>query len=302
VLLDRIAYVILEVRFSAGEITPTFVIPMVTLPMLSQIIHRFRLHLPSTKFCAQLAISLLVTAHGILPASADSSATAPAALKTILTNIDTAANNRQLPTLLRYYSPNFNPGDGLTRATWQQSLGQFWQSYSNLKYTTTVASWKPDGKGYIAQTVTKITGTQQTNGRSQNLQATIESRQKIAGGQIVEQQIIHERTQVSSGSQPPTVDLTLPDKLQANAEYNLDAIVREPLGEDVLMGAVVEQPISADAYGKASDYKLELLTAGGLFKIARAPGKSGDYWFSTVFIRPTGMTTLTQRVRVIKAQ
>ncbi len=270
--------------------------------MLSQIIHRFRPHLPSTKFCAQLAISLLVTAHGILPASADNAATAPAALKTILTNIDTAANSRQLPTLLRYYSANFNPGDGLTKATWQQSLGQFWQSYGNIKYTTTVATWKPDGNGYTAETITKITGTQVTNGRTQSLQATIKSRQKIAGGQIIEQQILQERTQVSSGSQPPTVDLTLPDKLQANAEYNLDAIVREPLGEDVLLGAVVEQPISAASYGKASDYKLELLTAGGLFKIARAPGKSGDYWFSTVFVRPTGMTTLTQRVRVVKAQ
>jgi hypothetical protein len=301
-LENRIAYVIVEVRFSVGKITPPIVIPTVTLPMLSQIIHRFRPNLRSTKFCAQLAISLLVTAHGILPASADSSATAPAALKTILSNIDTAANSRQLPTLLRYYGANFNPGDGMTRATWQQSLGQLWQSYSNLKYTTTLVSWKPDGNGYTAETVTKITGTQQTNGRIEKLQATIQSRQKIAGGQIVEQQIIHERTQVSSGSQPPTVDLTLPDKLQTNAEYNLDAIVREPLGEDVLMGAVVEQPISADSYGKASDYKLELLTAGGLFKISRAPGKSGDYWFSTVFIRPTGMTTLTQRVRVVKAQ
>jgi hypothetical protein len=269
--------------------------------MLQQIIPHFHSRLLPTKFCTQVAISLLVAAHGILPAHADSPSTAPAALKTILTKIDTAANNRQLPELLGYYSDNFNPGDGLNRATWQQSLSQFWRSYSNLKYTTTLASWKPSPNGYTAEIVTKIAGTQQINGKTQRLQAAIQSRQKIVGGQIVEQQIINERTQVSSGAQPPTIDLTMPDKLQTNAEYNLDAIVREPLGEDVLMGALVEQPISADAYIKPSDYKLELLTAGGLFKISRAPGKSGDYWFSTVFIRPAGMTTLTQRVRVVKA-
>jgi cobalamin biosynthesis protein CbiD len=64
------------------------------------------------------------------------------------------------------------------------------------------------------------------------------------------------------------------------------------------MGTTIEQPVSAQGYNQPANYKLELLTAGGLFKVARAPGKSGDYWFSTIFIRPTGMTTLTQRVRV----
>jgi hypothetical protein len=246
-----------------------------------------------------LAVGLPFTAQPIF-AQSNSPSSAPAALKTILAKIDTAANSRQLPELLRYYSPNFNTSDGLTRAAWQQSLGQFWQTYSNLKYTTTLENWRVEGNGYTADTLTKITGTQQLNGRAMSLQATVQSRQKIVGGQIVSQQILQERSQVSSGTQPPTIDLNLPTKLQTNAEYSLDAIVKEPLGEDVLMGATIEQPVSAIAYTKPSDYKLELLTAGGLFKVARAPGKSGDYWFSTVFIRPSGMTTLSQRVHVVR--
>jgi hypothetical protein len=229
-------------------------------------------------------------------------APAPPALKTLLSNIDAAANGRKLPELTRYYSPNFTTSDGLTKAAWQQALGQFWQSYSNLKYTTTLQNWQGTGNSYTADTLTKIAGTQQLNGRTHNLQATIQSRQKIVGGQIVQQQILQERTQVSSGTKPPTIELNLPDKLQTNAEYNLDAIVAEPLGEDVLLGTVLEQPVSDRVYGKPANYKLELLTAGGLFKVARAPGKSGDYWFSTIFIRPAGMTTLTQRVRVVKGQ
>ena len=239
---------------------------------------------------------------GQLLAQGNSPATAPAVLKTILTKIDTAANSRQLPELLRHYSPTFTTSDGLDRAAWQKSLGQFWQTYSNIKYATTLESWRSEGTGYSADTLTQITGTQQMNGRTFNLKATIHSRQKIAGGQIMQQQILQERTQTSSGTQPPSIDLSLPDRLQTNAEYNLDAIVREPLGEDVLMGATVEQPVSAQAYTQLADYKLELLTAGGLFKVARAPGKSGDYWISTVFIRPTGMTTLTQRVHIFKAK
>jgi hypothetical protein len=254
----------------------------------------------------KLALSALVVGcqqAAIFPALADSSIlTAPTGLKTMLTKIDAAANQRRLPELLRYYSPNFTTSDGLNRTGWQQSLGQFWQNYSNLNYATTLESWQGGGSSYTANTITKITGIQNINGRVLNLQSTIKSSQKIVGGQIIQQQVLQERTQVSSGIKPPTIELNLPDKLQTNAEYSLDAIVTEPLGEDVLMGTTIEQPVSAQSYGQPANYKLELLSAGGLFKIARAPGKSGDYWFSTVFIRPAGMTTLTQRVRVVKGR
>jgi hypothetical protein len=177
-----------------------------------------------------------------------------------------------------------------------------WQNYSNLKYTTTLEGWSAEGRGYTTQTTTKITGVQKLDGRTMNLQATIQSRQKIEANQIVRQEILQERTQVTSGSQPPTIELNLPNKIQTNTEYSFDAIVKEPLGEDVLMGGTVEQLVSAQGYAQPTSYKLELLTAGGLFKIARAPGKSGDYWLSTIFIRPSGMTTLTQRIHVTRGK
>jgi hypothetical protein len=251
----------------------------------------------ASKSWQRLAIVALVIGYqqmALLPAHADSPTNAPAALKTLLTKIDAAANQRKLPELSGYYSHSFTTSDGLTKTAWQQSLGQFWQTYTNLRYTTTLESWQGSGNTYTANTVTKITGVQKLDGRTLNLLATIHSRQ------IVQQQVLKERTQVSSGTKPPTIELTLPDKLQTNAEYNLDAIVAEPLGEDVLLGTTLEQPVSAQGYGKPVNYKLELLSAGGLFKIARAPGKSGDYWFSTIFIRPAGMTTLTQRVHVVR--
>ncbi len=271
-----------------------------------QLIYRFLPANLSVRSWCRLAIpALLIGCQQavMLPAQAEKSIlTAPTTLKTMLTKIDAAANGQKLPELLRYYSPNFTTSDGLNRIAWQQSLGKFWQSYSNLTYTTTLESWQTEGKGnsYTANTITKITGIQKIDGRTLNLQATIQSRQKIVGGQILQQQVLQERTQVSSGVKPPTIELNLPDKLQPNAEYSLDAIVTEPLGDEVLMGATIEQAVSAQGYAQPANYKLELLSAGGLFKIAHAPGKSGDYWFSTVFIRPAGMTTLTQRVHVVR--
>ncbi len=276
---------------------------------LKLIYRRLALNLPtrgrSRLLTALLTIAVVGSSSGSverLLAQGNSPATAPVGLKTVLTKIDTAANSRQLSELLRHYSPTFTTSDGLDRTAWQKSLGQFWQTYSNVRYNTTLESWRSEGSGYSADTLTQITATQQMNGRTFSLKATIHSRQKIVGGQIIQQQILQERTQTTSGTQPPSIDLSLPNRLQTNAEYNLDAIVKEPLGEDVLMGATVEQPVSAQAYTQLADYDLKLLTAGGLFKVARAPGKSGDYWISTVFIRPSGMTTLTQRVHVVRGK
>ncbi len=273
---------------------------------MSNLVYRFRSPLISTKSWYRSAILALIIGCQqalMLPASANTSKqNAPTALTAMLAKIDAAATGRKLPELLRYYSPNFTTSDGLSKTDWQQALNQFWQSYNNARYTTTIDSWQGDTNNYTATTTTKIAGVRDVGGRSLNLQSTIQSRQKIVGGQIVQQQILQERTLVSSGTKPPTIELNLPDKMQTNAEYNLDAIVTEPLGEDVLMGTTLEQPVSAQAYTKPANFKLELLTAGGLFKVARAPGKSGDYWFSTIFIRPSGVTTLTQRVRVVKGK
>jgi hypothetical protein len=267
-----------------------------------QFIYRFLPALVSSRSWYRLAITTLAIGCQqavMLSAQAeDIVAAPPAALKTLLTSIDSAANSRKLPELSRYYSSNFTTSDGLTKTLWQQSLTQLWQSYDNLSYITTLNNWQRQGNSYTVVTTTKIAGTQNINGRASNLQSTIQARQKIVGSQVVQQDILQERTQVSSGAKPPTIELTLPDRIEPNAEYNLDAIVTEPLGEDVLLGATVEQPVSAQSYTQPANFKLELLTAGGLFKIARAPGKSGDYWLSTVFIRPTGMTTLTQRIHI----
>jgi hypothetical protein len=76
--------------------------------------------------------------------------------------------------------------------------------------------------------------------------------------------------------------------------------VQEPLGNDVMMGTVTERAVSGSAYNKADAFNLELLNSGGLFKDARAPGKSGDYWLSVTFVRPDGMTSVTRRIHVLR--
>jgi hypothetical protein len=224
---------------------------------------------------------------------------APAEITNLIAQIDAAANQRNLDLVSKFYSPNFTHSDGLTRQSMAQVLTQLWQSYPQIKYQTQLQSWRSQGNAIIAETVTKITGTQpQAVGRTL-LDATIRSRQRYENGQVVHQEILSEQSQIRTGDKPPTVDLKLPQQVKTGQQYNFDAVVREPLGDDYLLGAAIEEPINPANFFKPSRVDLELLSSGGLFKIGRAPLKPNRYWVSVVLIRGDGMTLVTQRLNVV---
>ncbi|MEH2002987.1 nuclear transport factor 2 family protein [Nostoc sp.] len=225
---------------------------------------------------------------------------APADVKKLLTQVDAAASRGDVKGVLQFYSPNFTHGDGLTLQTMERSLTSLWQRYPKLQYSTKLLSSKPEGNGIIAETETQITSLPSGNSNNLALNATIKSRQRIASGKIVRQDILSERTLLTSGSKPPQVDIKLPQQVLVGQKYNFDAIVKEPLGDDFLLGTALEEPIQPDKYLNPTSVDLELLTSGGLFKVAQAPSTPGSQWVSAVILRGNGMTMITQRLQVVK--
>jgi hypothetical protein len=217
-----------------------------------------------------------------------------------LTKIDAAASQQNIKSVLEFYSPSFIHGDGLNRQTLEKSLVSFWQRYPNLKYSTKLLSAKSEGNAIIAETETQITGLPSGNSNNLALNATIKSRQRVVDGKIARQDILAERTQLTSGTKPPQIDIKLPQQVKVGQKYNFDAIVKEPLGEDFLLGTALEEPIQADKYLNPTSVDLELLTAGGLFKVGQAPSLPGSQWVSAVILRGNGMTMVTQRLEVVK--
>jgi hypothetical protein len=244
-------------------------------------------------------LTLGLTAVG-QPVKANPPESAPPELKNLLTQIDTAASKGDVKTVMQFYSPNFTHGDGLNRETMEKALTGFWQRYPQLRYTTRLKSWKLENNSIIAETVTTITGLASANSNSNNisLSTTITSRQKVVNAQIVQQDILSERTQLTSGKKPPQVDFRLPEQVRVNQRYNFDAIVEEPLGEDLLLGAALEEPIQPEKYLNPTNIELQPLSSGGLFKIGRAPAVAGNQWISAVIVRGGGMTIITQRLQV----
>lgn len=270
----------------------------------------FSLLKPQKRFSASIWLILSIFSFGLVntgkPAQAVEIAqssnvqNAPSTLKTLLTQMDAAASKGDVKGVLQFYSPNFTHGDGLTRQTMEKALTTFWKRYPQVRYNTQLQSWKTEGNTIIAETVTNITGLPSANTNNIAINSTIRSRQRIVGGKITRQDILSERTSMTSGSKPPQIDIKLPQQVRVGQQYNFDAIVQEPLGDDLLLGTAIEEPIRATRYLNPASIDLKPLSSGGLFKVGRAPSTPGNHWVSAVILRGDGMTVVTQRLQVVR--
>lgn len=225
---------------------------------------------------------------------------APTELKNLLTQMDAAASQGNIKAVMQLYSPNFTHGDGLNSQSLEKSLLALWKRYPQLRYSTQLQTWKAEGNTIVAETVTNITGLPSANSNNLALNATIKSRQRIQGAKIVHQEILSERSLLTSGNQPPQIDVNLPQQVKVGQQYSFDAIVQEPLGDDFLLGTALEEPVQVNKYLNPTSVELELLTSGGLFKVGRAPSTPGNRWVSAVILRGGGMTMVTQRLQVVR--
>lgn len=267
-----------------------------------------------TSFWASFGLGLAITLSGLgwaervsaqtvaqvgQPSSPTPTAPAPAALTRLLSEIDAAASKGDLKRVMQFYSNDFTSTDGLTHDTLEQTLAELWKRYPNLTYRTQLESWEPQPNGFSTVTVTTITGSYPNERRNVDFAATITSRQQFEGERIVQQEILAERSQLSAGDKPPTLSINLPEQVRAGEEFSFDAVVTEPLGDRLLLGTALEEPINPENYLNPAPIELELLNSGGLFKIGEIPDADADRWISAVIVRYDGITAVTQRLRVV---
>ncbi|WP_240518592.1 nuclear transport factor 2 family protein [Leptolyngbya sp. BC1307] len=251
------------------------------------------------QLASALTCGLALSLGSGLTAKAASPETAPADLVSTLEQIATAATAGDVTAVMQGYSPSFTNEDGFTYETLQTALQTLWESYDSLTYRVELQSWEPvEGGGYTAETVTYINGTQTSSGRPAQLESVIRSQQTFADGKIVAQTTLSERNQLTSGDNPPTVSVILPEQVKTGETYDFDAIVAEPLGDRYLLGAAVEEGSTAQDFFTGRPVELELLAAGGLFKVGEAPANPDTRWVSALLVSDDGITVVTRRLRV----
>ncbi len=248
-------------------------------------------------FASGFAIATAIGSFGRQAAAATPD-TAPADLTATIDQIEAAATTRNVEAVMQNYSPEFTNEDGFTYETLPAALKTLWERYSNLTYRIELQSWEPANGGYTAETITYIDGTQDIDGQPTKLESVIRSQQVYSSGKIISQTTLSERNQVTSGTMPPTVSVILPEQVAPGESYDFDAIVMEPLGNRYLLGAVIEEGATATDFFAGRPLNLELLSAGGLFKIGTAPSSPDSRWVSALLVRDDGLTIVTRRLRV----
>jgi len=251
------------------------------------------------RLLTSLAGTALALGIASLPARANDPASAPPQIKDVLARIDTAAGSRDLPQVMQFYAPNFSNSDGLNRQGLEQFLARLWKDYPQLSYRTELVSWQQEGSTILAETITRIEGVQRTPDREFRLKAVLRSRQRVDDRRVIQQDILAEQTQVTSGANPPTVIVKLPDQVVVGQQYSFDAIVQEPLGGDFLLGAVTDEAVQPDRYFISAPTNLEPLASGGIFKLGQAPKTKDNRWISAILVRQGGITVVTQRLRIV---
>lgn len=248
-------------------------------------------------FASGFAIATAIGSFG-RQAAAAAPDTAPAELTAAIDSIEAAATTRNVEAVMQNYSPEFTNEDGFTYETLPAALQTLWERYSNLTYRIELQSWEPTNGGYTAETLTYIDGSQDIEGQPTKLESVIRSQQVYSGGKIISQATLSERNQVTSGTMPPTVSVILPEQVAPGESYDFDAIVMEPLGNRYLLGAAIEEGATATDFFVGRPLTLELLSAGGLFKIGSAPSSPDSRWVSALIVREDGLTIVTRRLRV----
>ncbi len=263
--------------------------------------------------CVAIATTFTSSVLAITPIKQTSTGLAvPTGLASAITNLDNAANNRDLPGVMQFYVSEFTHGDGLTKQKLRESVEILWQRYKDLQYRTEISKIETKGDTFKVETITRIKGTQGKGESQFKLLAEVTSvltyqskdqskdQNKAENWQILRQDIISEKSSLVSGEKPPTVELRLPENIGIGRQYALDAIVTEPLGASLLLGAVIEEKVNPANYIKDAAIELEALSSGGIFKIGQAPYSEGDRWISVILVRENGVTINSQRLRVSK--
>jgi hypothetical protein len=232
-----------------------------------------------------------------LTAQAAPPETAPTALVNALEQIESASNEQDIEGVMAFYADGFMNTDGFGYDMLKATLPQLWERYDSLSYRVELQSWEEVNDGYVAETVTYIDGMQ-TTPRRLTLESVIHSRQEFTGNKIISQEILSERNQLTSGSTSPEVIVILPERVEPGDSYGFDAIVQEPLGERYLLGAALDEGTTEEDFFTPRPLDLELLSAGGLFKLGDAPGSTDHLWVSGLLIRDDGLIVITRRLRV----
>ncbi len=269
----------------------------------------------------------------LIPFNEKASAVVASPSQPLVSALDTALNTKNLSAVSDLLTADYTHEDGYTRQSLPQALQRLWKQYPNLTYKTEILRSEMTAGNETIETLTTINGRRSNPaGQVWKISGTIRTQQIVQANRIRSQAILSEQTRISIGEKPPTVIVNLPDTVPVGKAFKYEAIVQEPMDDDLFMGTVFDNPVSpflltqkqlqlqipslaelltgrtqprkAQAPLPKTDssvVKLSRLRSGGFFKLGMAAAVPETRWISAVLARHDGgITIATHRLRTVR--
>jgi hypothetical protein len=269
----------------------------------------------------------------LIPLNEKASAVVASPSQPLVSALDTALNTKNLSAVSDLLTTDYVHEDGYNRQSLPQALQRLWKQYPNLTYKTEILRSEMAAGNETIETLTTISGRRSNPaGQVWKISGTIRSQQTVQANRIRSQAILSEQTRISIGEKPPTVIVNLPDTIPVGKPFKYEAIVQEPMEDDLFMGTVFDNPVSPLLLTQSqlqlqipslaelltgrtqmrknqtplpksdsSIVKLSRLRSGGFFKLGTASAVPETRWISAVLARHDGgITIATHRLRTVR--
>jgi len=142
----------------------------------------------------------------------------------------------------------------------------------------------------------KVSGKKIVNGEMHILESDFDYIFSTLNGKIDEGNIKNLFTTIRNDDKKIDISFKIPDKVLTGSKYDIDIILNKPLEEVIIAGAI--KPYQVDSFFE-QEILLEPLTSGGIFKMTRAPSKSGIQIWSGIIAHPNGMISFTKSIDIV---
>lgn len=203
-------------------------------------------------------------------------------------NLENALNERNL----RFIKDNFKEKESLKI---EEKFLQIIQDFPDAKWQIKRLSETNSDENIFE---VKVYGKKKINEEIYFLKSNFKYRFSIVDEKIKNGNIKNLLTTIRNDKNKIDIIFKIPEKVLTGAEYDIDIILNEPLG-DVIVAGGIKSHYEESSYLK-QEVIIEPLQAGGIFKMTRAPSKPGIQIWSGIIAHPKGVISFTKSVEIVE--
>ena len=142
----------------------------------------------------------------------------------------------------------------------------------------------------------KVSGKKIVNGEIYILESNFDYLVSIVNEKIDDGIIKNLFTIIRNDDKKIDISFKIPDNVLTGSKYDMDIILNKPLEDVIIAGSI--KPHQVNSFFE-QEILLEPLVSGGIFKITRAPSKTGIQIWSGIIAHPEGMITFTKSINIV---